>query len=224
MEELRQQLSARSLTEILLSKALNEANEEKRKWKLEAFLKRNELELSQNDKKYAKENAEEDNVFKTNTTSKKYPLMKKVDLDVLSNLTQNNHKEKLIKAVPRSSSASDVVFVENIPVIDLDDDDDYVENRPGVKTILKTNRTETNELNNTHVGYKKEDIIRNSTEHNISVDGNKENDTGEDNSSEEVNDQNKKVTFSAKTFSPKKSAGLRKCKKVILCKSTVLKN
>lgn len=50
IEELRQQLSSRTLTEILLSKALAEANEDKRKWKLEAALKSNELELTRSDR------------------------------------------------------------------------------------------------------------------------------------------------------------------------------
>lgn len=117
IEDLREQLSSRTLTEILLSKALTEANEEKRKWKLEASIKSNEigpLEIEESD---IQNNLNEVD----SNSSKKVKAVENIDLmmdgkqeDCLQKLSYSINFTKLDE-IENITSGANIFFETNVP-------------------------------------------------------------------------------------------------------------
>lgn len=271
IEDLREQLSSRTLTEILLSKALTEANEEKRKWKLEAAIKSNELGLLQIEEGDIESNLNEIdyNSRKKLKAVKNLKMVKDENQEgCLQELTYNinstniNEIENIISGTNKTKQEENLklhknihtkenVFYENQKVIEKHNTNkqNLIENRilffEDVKTKCSKNlnqnmsvvvlddscdekvvsdefegkiKTEVENLDIrneklTTKDDKENSIIRNSSNYYDA----KEKLPCESKIHIESSDLNKKVTFSANTVSPLKTA-LRKCKRVIVSK------
>lgn len=117
IEDLREQLSSRTLTEILLSKALTEANEEKRKWKLEAAIKSNELGSLEIEESDIENNLNEvySNSSKTLKALENIKLAKdEKQEDCLQKLCSNINFTKL-EEIENVTSGTNIFFEKNIP-------------------------------------------------------------------------------------------------------------
>lgn len=249
IEELRQQLSSRTLTEVLLSKALSDSNEEKRKWKLETVLKTNEIELLRAEGS-DQTKTPNTNPTKINTIIKeiKHPDQGRFDM-----LEKYSTKLKELQSQEGAKSSSfDTIFNRENFVVDrnpskgiltpiadeiicvedvIEENNDISNQTDNSIIVLDDDHTNENRVSNETNIHKALNEIENTEDHEIEelrsvlrtpeqMEDDKENALIQ-NSNIENNMLGKKVTFAEATVSPKKS-GLRRCKKVIVCKPTII--
>nr|XP_023021562.1 protein Spindly [Leptinotarsa decemlineata] len=222
IEDLRDEISSRSLTQILLSTSLKEANEEKRKWRLEAISKQHQLDAINSESSLDKEEVDNfeakpnnsknerltfnrsDNVTRRNTGDKK-ELRKTTDMNNLE--VRKTDSRMIYEKFQRSER------------------DTQRDTQFRVPEFIQRGMTKTR--NSEKVNEGNDDVFENNKEEsNKTVSSDTKTNEDKENLSENMDptanklqkDQPRKVTFSENTVSPKKSSGtsMRTCKRVIV--------